>query len=398
MTPTWPDSVIVTGLPACGLGDAVRLKDPWVTLTVVVAARLGSLAQASSAATAASNTSTSRPAARQRARASQISEVVDRTPPIIASPEVVRKGSRASANIIDAPVYRTRFLLDLLARPQTHHYGDHPSQRADLHLPDGSGPHPVVVVIHGGSWAATYGKVIMRPIACDLARHGWAVWNIEYRRIGRGQGGGWPATFEDVAAAVDHLDSLDALIDTARVVGLGHSAGGQLALWAAGRYKLPADAPGGAPQVDFTAVVSQAGVNDLGGAYRQAPGGAVGMLMGGSPAEQPDRYAIGDPILAVPLRMPVLLVHGADDQTVSVRRSRDYATAARAAGGTVDLVEVPGEAGAHRKHIDPTGPTWAPIPPWLAATSVAPDPRPGPGQTTHEDDGIRRSGLPSTSR
>ena len=271
-------------------------------------------------------------------------------------------------------MYRTRFLLDLLARPRTYRYGDHSAQRADLHLPDGPGPHPVVVAIHGGSWAAGYGKIIMRPMSCDLARRGWAVWNVEYRRIGRGQGGGWPTTFEDVAAAIDHLQVVDAPVDTARVVGVGHSAGGQLALWAAGRHKLPAGAPGADPAVTLKAVVSLAGVNDLGGAYAQAPAGAVGMLMEGSPADLPDRYAIADPILAVPLDIPILLVHGTDDQTVSVRRSRDYAAAARAVGGSVDLVEIPGEAGEHRKHIDPTGIAWAVVPPWLARTSVAPVP------------------------
>jgi acetyl esterase/lipase len=269
-------------------------------------------------------------------------------------------------------VSRARVLLDLLARPRTESYGRARAQRGDLHLPHGPGPHPVVVTIHGGSWAATYGKVVMRPIACDLARRGWAVWNIEYRRIGRGQGGGWPTTFEDVAAAIDHLSVLDAPIDVARVVGLGHSAGGQLALWAAGRDKLPSGAPGADPAVTFTAVVSQAGVNDLGNAYLEAPAGAVGMLMEGSPADLPDRYAVADPILCVPLRIPVLLVHGTDDLTVSVARSRDYAAAARAAGGSVELIEIPGEAGAHRKHIDPGGPAWAPVPPWLAGTPAAP--------------------------
>jgi acetyl esterase/lipase len=275
-------------------------------------------------------------------------------------------------NIIDWPVARTRLLLDLLARPNTYRYGANASQRADLHLPDGPGPHPVVVLIHGGSWAATYGKIIMRPVACELARRGWAAWNIEYRRIGRGQGGGWPVTFEDVAAAIDHLALVDDPIDIDRVVGLGHSAGGHLALWAAGRYKLPAGAPGSRPVVELTAVVSQAGVNDLGSAYVQAPAGAVGTLMGGSPADLPARYAIADPILAVPLRVPVLLVHGTDDRTVSVRRSRDYAAAARAAGGTVDVVEIPGEAGEHRKHIDPGGASFAAVLSWLAAAPSPP--------------------------
>ena len=134
---------------------------------------------------------------------------------------------------------RTRMLLDLLAHGRTHRYGSDRSQRADLYLPAPrrralqNGPHPVMVLIHGGSWRKRYGRIVMRALAGDLLRRGWAVWNIEYRRVGNG--GGWPATFEDVAAAIDHLDRLDAPLDLTRVSMLGHSAGGHLALWAAGR-------------------------------------------------------------------------------------------------------------------------------------------------------------------
>src|SRR4051794_41883847 len=93
-------------------------------------------------------------------------------------------------------------LRDLFRRPERHRYGsDHRVQRADLSLPRGDGPHPVVVVLHGGNWRARYGKLVTKPISVDLARRGMAAWNVEYRRVGRGQGGGWPATFDDVAAA-----------------------------------------------------------------------------------------------------------------------------------------------------------------------------------------------------
>jgi acetyl esterase/lipase len=222
-------------------------------------------------------------------------------------------------------------------------------------------------MIHGGSWAAGFSKIVMRPIAADLARRGFAVWNIEYRRVGRGQGGGWPATFDDVAAAIDHLHRLDAPIDLARVTLLGHSAGGQLALWAAGRAKLPEGAPGYGPITHPRAVVSMAGVADLETSYREVGGGAVGWLMGGSPDAFPERYAIGDPIRLVPVPMPVLLVHGTEDKTVSVRRSRNYAAAERAAGGEVELVEIAGEAGIHRSHVDPNGEPWAVVRRWLEA-------------------------------
>ena len=224
-----------------------------------------------------------------------------------------------------------------------------------------------MVTIHGGSWMSGYGKVVMRGLAGDLARRGYAVWNIEYRRVGRGQGGGWPATLVDVAAAIDHLPAVRAPLDLARVTVLGHSAGGQLALWAASRSRLADGAPGAAPRIESVAAISAAGVDDLAQSHREVPDGAVEVLMGGGPDEHPERYAVADPIAHVPLAVPVLLVHGTDDATVSVRRSRNYAQAARALGGEVDLIEIPGAAGAHRGHVDPAGASWAPITGWLAA-------------------------------
>jgi acetyl esterase/lipase len=259
---------------------------------------------------------------------------------------------------------RTRLVLDFLTRGHGHRYGPHRSQRADLHLPLGTGPHPVMVVIHGGSWQRRYGKLVMRGLVGDLLRRGWAAWNIEYRRVG--DGGGWPHTFADVAAAIDHLASLDAPIDLDSVSVLGHSAGGHLALWAAGRGGLPAHAVGAEPAIAFKRAIAQAGVCDLAGAYRQWRGGAVRALMGGAPEELAERYAIADPLVRVPLAMPVLLVHGVPDATVSIELSRRYASAAQAAGGTLELVEIEGAPGGHRAHIDPRGEAWAAVTRWLA--------------------------------
>ena len=184
-------------------------------------------------------------------------------------------------------------------------------------------------------------------------------------RSGAAQGGGWPLTFVDVAAAIDHLRDVAAPLDLDQVTFYGHSAGGQLALWAASRGRLPDGAPGARPQIEPVAAVSAAGVNDLAQAYRDAPGGAVGRLMGGGPDEVPERYAVADPIALLPLAIPVLLVHGTDDATVSVRRSRNYAQAARAAGGAAELLEIPGEAGRHRSHIAADGASWALVRRWL---------------------------------
>ena len=270
-----------------------------------------------------------------------------------------------------------RLIRDFLARGRMYEYGEHRSQRADLHLPPGAGPHPVVVTIHGGSWQKRYGRIVMRGLVGDLVRNGNAVWNIEYRRLG--DGGGWPATFLDVAAAIDQLRVIDAPMDLGSVSVLGHSAGGHLALWAAGRERLPAGSPGAEPAVAIARAVGQAPVSDLAGAYRLWRGGAVRMLMGGSPEEVPGRYAVGDPVALVPLAIPVLIVHGVLDEIVSIQLSRSYAAHSRARGGEVELIEIDGPGGLHRAHIDPRGAAWAAAARWLARPVLAPRAVPSAG-------------------
>jgi acetyl esterase/lipase len=245
----------------------------------------------------------------------------------------------------------------LLRRSSAHRYGEHPRNLADLHRPRGPGPHPVAVVLHGGYWQPPWTKLIMRPLCGDLAQRGWAAWNVEYRRLGR-DGGGWPQTFDDVAAAIDHLATLgDPSLDLARVTLVGHSAGGQLALWAGGRPELPADAPGAAPRVRAAGVLALAAVCDL-----AAAGPPARALLGGSVAEVPARYAQADPMRRLPLAVPVGLVHARGDATVSVQRSRDYAAAARAAGADVTLVET---TGGHRDPIDPVSEAWQAAVGWM---------------------------------
>lgn len=250
-----------------------------------------------------------------------------------------------------------RIALSTLRRRVEHRFGSHPSQVAELHLPSGPGPHPVVVVLHGGYWQARYGKLITRPICRNLASRGWAAWNLEYRRLG--EGGGWPATFEDVAAGIDHLAALDdPRLDLNWVTVMGHSAGGQLALWAGARPALPEGAPGAAPRIRAGRVVAMGAICNL----RHA-GRAAHLLAGGAPEQVPDRWEQADPMEQLPLEVPVLLVHAVDDQTVSVEQSRAYAAAAVERGGRVTLVTP--ATGGHRAPIYPVTSAWRSAVEWL---------------------------------
>ncbi|KRE81910.1 alpha/beta hydrolase [Arthrobacter sp. Soil763] len=249
---------------------------------------------------------------------------------------------------------------------QKYQYGDDPSQWGELFLPDTATPRGVVVVIHGGYWRSQYGAELGEPLAKDLAAHGMAAWNLEYRRAGNG--GGWPHTFADVLAGIDKLQELSEEhgFGLDRVVALGHSAGGHLAVWAAGRSRLDkigaADADrqlqrnDGDGAVQLTGVVSQSGVLDLAAAERlNLSNGAVSNLMGGSSERYPKRHKYADPITAAPLRVPVYAVHACDDDTVPLSLSEAYAAAAKAGGAPVQLLKVPGD---HFALIDPKAPAY----------------------------------------
>jgi acetyl esterase/lipase len=242
-------------------------------------------------------------------------------------------------------------------------YGPLPDQLGELFLPDGA-PRRPVVVLHGGYWRARYDRHLMDALCLDLCARGAAAWNVEYRRVGAG--GGWPATFEDVAAATDALLELAAetpLALAAGVAAVGHSAGGQLALWLAARARLPAGAPGAAPRVRPARVAAQAPVADLReAARRRLSDRAAQGLLGGEPDACAERYALASPAERVPLGVPQLLVHTADDADVPLAQSRGYAAAARAAGDDVELAE---PAGDHYVHLDPAGEAWRRTAAWL---------------------------------
>ncbi|MEO6512573.1 MAG: alpha/beta hydrolase [Nocardioides sp.] len=231
----------------------------------------------------------------------------------------------------------------------TSTYGSDPSQVGELYIP-GRIPLATVVVIHGGYWAEGFGAFAMRPMCQALQAEGYAVWNLEYRRVGGT--GGWPMTFADVAAGIDHLNTFDT-VDAGDVRLVGHSAGGQLAVWAASRRDTT---PGGPSGVTVTRCVSLAGVLDLTSASQEGLGsGNVDLLMGGSPEVAAEHYAEGDPTLLVPAGCQVACLVGHDDEVVPRTQSDAYVAAAEAVGAPVTLDEVPGD---HSALIDPKSDAW----------------------------------------
>lgn len=254
---------------------------------------------------------------------------------------------------------------DILTRPAPPAdarlaYGPDPQQFGELRLPaHGTGPYPVVVLLHGGYWRARYDLAYFGHAGADLTARGYATWNLEYRRVGN-PGGGWPGMFLDVAAGVDHLRTLAASypLELERVVPLGHSAGGQLALWLAARRRIsPESTLYTANPLVPKAVVSLAGVLDL----RQASAlhlsnDAAHELLGGPPEQYPERYAAASPAELLPIGMPAILLHGTADSNVPYALSHDYAEQARAAGDDVELVTLPGAG--HFEIVDPRTPEW----------------------------------------
>lgn len=258
-------------------------------------------------------------------------------------------------------------------------YGPYAGQEGDLFQ---AGkivvPAPVVVLLHGGFWRMPYGRDQLGRVAADLAALGYAVWNAGYRRLGQ-PGGGWPGTFADVAAALDQLADLaaeGAPLDLGRVVACGHSAGGQLAFWAAARGRR--EGPPGPRRVRPSAAAGLAPVADLRAAAALGVGdGAAQRLLGGEPAEVPGRYAAASPRELAPLGVPHLLLHGGRDEAVPISMSRGYLATARERGDDALLIEIP-EAG-HMDFLEPESEAHAELRRWLL--TVAPPRASGSGRS-----------------
>lgn len=262
-------------------------------------------------------------------------------------------------------------LLGLAAVPgERLQYGGGPLQFGELRVPDGSGNHPLAILVHGGCWTAKLGQLpeaatsleLLRPLSVALAERGIATWNIEYRRLGN-DGGGWPGTYEDVAKATDFVRQLAPghRLDLQRVVLVGHSSGGHLAFWLAARHKLPADSPlHAAVPLRAAGVVSIDGPPDLEsiiGFERQVCGAAVvEQLLGGSPAEFPVRYrqASAAGLLPIGTRQEVLVGSKLPAQWMDAMKS--YAAAAKSAGDPVTVTTL--ENAGHFDGLNPKAPAW----------------------------------------
>lgn len=249
-----------------------------------------------------------------------------------------------------------------------YHYGPLDDQFGDLRIPESKGPHPVVVVIHGGYWQSDVGLDSIAALSEKLTKQGIATWSIEYRRIGQA-GGGWPGTFTDASQAIDYLPELAKKnkLNLNRVVIVGHSAGGHLALWLAGRHRLPLNSEiktDGTP-LSVKGVISLAGVVDLSlmeevlsisEEVTREEFNPVRELIGGSPADLPERYAQASPIRLLPLDVPQVLIHGALDATIPIGISQNYKKVADNINKNVDFIEIP--SAEHFKLINPESEAW----------------------------------------
>lgn len=257
---------------------------------------------------------------------------------------------------------------DLPATPALHlRYGDDAEQVGELRVPPGPGPHPVIVVLHGGCWQARHGPGLAdlkntSPLASALTAEGYATWNLEYRRVDN-PGGGWPGTFLDVARGIDHLRVLarDHRLDLGRVGVVGHSAGGHLGTWAAARPRLPAGSElrTGDP-LPITGVVNLAGPGDLERFAPQVPLSCrapnLERLLGGTPQDVPHRWREGSPHALLPIGVPQVVINGLQDKIVPFHYTAAYREAAVAAGDRVDFVGV--ENAAHFEPIAPGSVAW----------------------------------------
>ena len=245
-------------------------------------------------------------------------------------------------------------------------YGADAEQFGDLRLPEGDGPHPVAVILHGGCFRSFATLRTLDRFSEALTEAGLATWNVEYRRVDS-PGGGWPNTFLDVADGLDHLRVLaeDHGLDLDRAVLVGHSSGGHLALWAAARHRIPASSPlyrsDPMPVRGVVILASGAELEPFRPLDNRACGGdVIDLLVGGPPDEVPAHYAAASPGQMLPLGVPQRLLIGADDAAVLQELAADYAQRSSEAGDDTRLTVVP-NAG-HFELVAPWSEAWPVVP------------------------------------
>jgi acetyl esterase/lipase len=279
-----------------------------------------------------------------------------------------------AAPVLAAPVSLETFIAQPQPAPDaTISYGALPVQSIDLYLPRTPGPHPVAILLHGGCWTKRIpGREQIRALGADLAKRGIAVWNIGYRRADE-DGGTYPGIFQDVAKAIDLLPANAGKyrLDTSRVVAVGHSAGAHLALWAAGRGKLPRTSPMYAPDpFPIRTVIGLGGVGDLEratGALPAACGAPILTALVGQPsAARPDIYSDTSPSRLLPNGAKTIMITGAADRTTVPAYAQTYTDEVKAAGGAIELVIVP-DAG-HFDVVTTSAPAWRLVSERIVAT------------------------------
>lgn len=279
-----------------------------------------------------------------------------------------------AAQPLTPPSYIAGSIRPIAAPTRTIRYGASERQQVDLYLPRGRGPFPVAILIHGGCWSASLpqvgaipGREHMRAITADLLAHGIAVWNIGYRRVGE-DAADFPATFNDVATAIDAIRGHSRRLDLRRAVIVGHSAGGHLALWASARSGLPVRSPlSGRTPFRPRAVMAITPWVDLqasrgfvrGGCAGQDP---IGPLIG--EGRRTDPYADTSPVRLLPMRVRQVIVTGGQDQPELTAAARAYVDRARASGDDMTLLNVAGSG-----HFDVASP-WTPAWPQVRAALI----------------------------
>jgi acetyl esterase/lipase len=283
----------------------------------------------------------------------------------------------------DTPMTAAEYLaLPHAVADKRIHYGPHESQFGDLWMPAGRGPAALVILIHGGCWRGAFDLQPVSSLASALRQAGLAVWSIEFRRVGE-QGGGWPGTFHDVAAASDLVRALarDYPIDLRRVIAVGHSSGGHLAAWLAARPGLPmSSAVYVADPIPLKATVVLAGIPDMAaavtGPLRRGDEDCLQAniaVMGGLPQEVPVHYQQGSPIQMLPTGVPQRNIVGPQDHPARLEQLSRFVQAAKDAGDSADLTVL--RTAGHLDLVDPRAAEWAVIRRIILASAGHEDPR-----------------------